>query len=84
MRTTIRALVLTATLTIASAVGSVQAQQSGPACPPGTAPQVRSHQVCVGIGPARACYTNTTQTCQPLPPPPPPSSPPPSGPGGHR
>jgi hypothetical protein len=83
MRTIIRSLTLTTALTIAGAISSVQAQQSGPACPPGTAPQTTTHQVCIGRGSVSACYSYTNQTCQPLPPPPPPSPPPPSSPGGR-
>jgi hypothetical protein len=68
MKTIIRGFVLTTALAL---TGGLANAQSGPQCPPGTAPQTTTHQVCVGKGPASACYTYTKQNCQPLPPPPP-------------
>jgi hypothetical protein len=62
---------------VCALAGGAHAQR--PSCPPGTAPQTQttSHQGCIQYGPVRGCYTytQTHQSCQPVPKPtPPPAS----------
>lgn len=66
MKKIISNVMLSTTLTLVCGLAVAYAQ-TGPSCPPGTAPQTTSNQVCIKVGPVNACCTNTHQTCQPLP-----------------